>query len=424
MAGKTEDGGETIKGTRVARSSAIQRGDDESGRRMARRVEALIKPALLRWARDEAGFSIAEAARKADVRAEALSQWENAEARPSIPQLRRLANVYKRPIAVFYLPEVPPPTERVKDFRRAPGEVPEAMSPALRLEMRKALRRRELALEILDDLGERSASLQAVVSLNDPPEEVGEQVRQLLRSSLVEQTRRRDDYEAFNAWRTALERLGVLVFQTTGVALSEMLGFSMSKDPLPVIVINNKHHPRGRSFTLMHEFVHLLLREGGVCDLGEDANRAPESRKVEVFCNYAAGAALLPLERLHQLVGSRTPDEELISDLATHLHLGREMVARRMLIGGIITATDYQRMRLAFQKDFDTTRGQEDDGFPTPPIKAVSIAGRLFTRLVIENYDEDNLTANDVTDYLGIRLKHLPRIRESLRKAREAEERS
>src|SRR5207237_16688 len=106
----------------------------------------------------------------------------------------------------------------------------------------------------------------------------------------------------------------------------------------------------------------------------------------------------------------------LVSRLAGRYRVGREVVARRMLIGGMISAALYRRTRERFQKDFE--RSPEDKGgIVLPHTKAVSVAGRLFTRLVIENYDEDRLTTNDVTDYLGVRPKHLPRIREALARA-------
>ena len=53
----------------------------------------------------------------------------------------------------------------------------------------------------------------------------------------------------------------------------------------------------GRVFTLLHEFTHLLLRQGGVCDLVQTAENTPDSR-LEAFCNAVAGAALVPVRAL------------------------------------------------------------------------------------------------------------------------------
>jgi len=71
-------------------------------------VKAKVKPELLRWARESAGYSVTEAARKLSKLApERLEQWESGEDQPTIAQLRHMARVYRRPLSVFYLPEVP-----------------------------------------------------------------------------------------------------------------------------------------------------------------------------------------------------------------------------------------------------------------------------------------------------------------------------
>jgi transcriptional regulator with XRE-family HTH domain len=78
---------------------------------MARRVPALVKPELLVWARESAGISsVALAAELAGIDATVLGEWERGHGVPSIAELRKLGEVYKRPIAVFFLPK-PPVTE-------------------------------------------------------------------------------------------------------------------------------------------------------------------------------------------------------------------------------------------------------------------------------------------------------------------------
>src|SRR5258708_2903329 len=117
---------------------------------MAARVKALINPALITWARETAGFTLPEAAKKLDIEEERLAAWEDPanENAPSIPQLRKLAGVFKRPLAVFYMAEVPKKFEVMRDLRRLPGAGARRYSPALELEIRAATERRELALEL------------------------------------------------------------------------------------------------------------------------------------------------------------------------------------------------------------------------------------------------------------------------------------
>lgn len=91
-----------------------------------------------------------------------------------------------------------------------------------------------------------------------------------------------------------MSALDVLVLQVQAISVLEMRGFSISGDVLPVVVLNGGDPPRGRIFTLMHEFAHVLLSAAGVCDvLPRRAIRAPAD-EVEVFCNRVAAAILMP----------------------------------------------------------------------------------------------------------------------------------
>ncbi len=118
---------------------------------MAARTKASNTPALITWARETAGFSVADAAERLGVSEDQLREWESAsvENAPSIPQLRKMAALFKRSLAVFFLSEVPTRFAVMRDLRRLPGTGPRHFSPALQIEIRASSERRELALELL-----------------------------------------------------------------------------------------------------------------------------------------------------------------------------------------------------------------------------------------------------------------------------------
>jgi Zn-dependent peptidase ImmA (M78 family)/DNA-binding XRE family transcriptional regulator len=384
----------------------------------APKVEALVKPELLRWGRETAGLSLEAAAKKIGVKPERLTSWESGDTRPSIPQLRKMAEVYKRPLAIFYLPAPPPPIERIRDFRRLPGSGLTEHSPELRFEIRSGLFRRSVALDLLDDLDEEPIQLETTATLDEDPEAVGARIRDLLGVDYGTQTAWRDDRDAFRYWRTALENVGVLVFLARRVPREEMLGFSISKWPLPVVVVNGKNQERGRIFTMLHEFAHLLLREGGICDINEEYRRLPETQRVEVFCNHAAGAALIPMDRLLREEGvedapprMRFTDEQIIG-LAQRYRASRETVLRRLLLAGKITNGFYLAKRKQYQQEFEEARS---GGFAAPHTVALNTTGRLFARLVLESYEDERITASDLSTFLGIGVQHLPKVQEAMR---------
>ena len=147
-------------------------------RGMSNRVEALITPALLRWGRKSAGYDVDAASAKAGVKPDALESWENGQARPSIPQLRKLARLYKRPIAVFYLPEPPQGFTVPKDYRRPAVAV--SPSPALLFQLREAQSRRDLLLELYEQTEGNLPPMTLSADLNEDPETVAQRIRSYL----------------------------------------------------------------------------------------------------------------------------------------------------------------------------------------------------------------------------------------------------
>ena len=101
---------------------------------MGKRVEALVEPSLLVWARDSAGLTLEQAANKVGIKPERLASWESGTGLPTVNQLRKLGKACNRPVGVFYLPEPPRVPEPLHDFRRFPGEIARMESPSSRPE--------------------------------------------------------------------------------------------------------------------------------------------------------------------------------------------------------------------------------------------------------------------------------------------------
>jgi hypothetical protein len=146
---------------------------------MAARIKALCNPKVLIWARDTAGFSRAEVTAKLGSEEIRIATWEDEDGgdAPSIPQLRKLADLYKRPLAVFYLPNVPAGFQVIRDLRRLPGTGLRRLPPELVLEWRRATERRELAIELLTDIGEEPQAFTLQAERSENPEIVGQRIR-------------------------------------------------------------------------------------------------------------------------------------------------------------------------------------------------------------------------------------------------------
>lgn len=393
---------------------------------MTERVEALVEKELLIWARDSASLTTESAARKVGVKKEHLEIWENGDERPTIKQLRKLAQAYKRPIAVFYLPEPPKDFAPLRDFRRFAETEAGTLSPQLRFEIRRAWDRREIALELYQNLDYEAPQPPPQASISDEPEILASNIRDLFRITRDKQVKFSDAQEAFTWWQSAIEKNGALVCQATDINLSEMRGFSIGEMPLPVVVMNNKDSQRGRIFTMLHEFVHIMLHNYGLCDLYEESS-LPEKRIVEVFCNRVAGAILVPREYLlleepvlEKESGAEWRDEE-ISELANKYKVSREVIIRRLLICDRITVEFYRRKMKQYEQEYAELRRLRrlrEEWFPLPHRIAIISAGSPFIRLVLDSYHNRKITASDLSDFLNVKWKHIGRIEQEVLRIR------
>ena len=390
---------------------------------MARKtVRALVKPEILVWARESAGFDLNEVASSSGL--SKVWEWESGETQPTINQLRALAKKYRRPLAVFYLQERPTDFQVISDFRRLPGEGMLRMSPKLFLQVRTAQERREVALDLLSEVGEHAPELNIVATLDDDPEEVGARVRAYLRITDAEQRVWRNTRVAFNAWRAAIENVGTLVFQMGDVDTKEASGFALSERTLPVIAVNRRDVFSRRIFSLLHEFAHLLLATSGVSEFYIDVERPPESQRVEVWCNAVAAATLIPYtmftqDSVIQSHESGVPlwHEEEIRALSKTFSMSKVAIARRLLTLRLTKRGFYTKKERQYAEEYVDylKRKKEQDaekefGGRNMPNEALSLLGRNYIRLILAPYHSDRITLRDVSAYLNLKTRHIPNV--------------
>lgn len=244
---------------------------------------APVTASVLTWARRSIGVDVAEAARRVRVEVGRLEKWERGDAEPTVVQLRQLAKLYQRPLAVFFLPEPPTDFDTPRDFRKLPGRSDRSWSRALHKVYRRAVCQQEVASELRGEQGEPPHSVPAL-DVGQDPEAVAGQAREVLGVSLAQQFSWDRPRDAFGGWLEAVESLGVLVLRTSELPVDDMRGFSVGSDTVPVVAVNAKDAPRAQVFTLLHELAHLTARQGGCA-----ARSSPTAAKLKAS---SAGATL------------------------------------------------------------------------------------------------------------------------------------
>lgn len=378
---------------------------------MPRSPEALVTPDLLKWARERAGYSLDQAAAKLAISIDCLGSWERGESRPSFAQLRKLANLYKRPIAVFFLPEPPRGFQVMSEFRRLPQAATEnePLSPHLLLEIRNLMGRREDALELLQVLTDSPPVFSYSIQPGSDPDRVANNIRHWLQIPPPAQIPNQP-YRALRWWTDAVESKGVLVSQITSVPVEEARGLCLSERPLPAIALNAKDSATARIFTLMHEFTHLALNQSTVCDMISDG----DGDAIEQFCNRVAGSVLVPASMLfsHPIVAGRKRswwDDADIRQLAAYFRVSREVVARRLTVCGLAPFEYYAARREEFIREY-LRRGSSPRSRPDYYRVVINRNGRMFSRLAFDAYHSGRIGLSDVAFYLDVAPKHVQRL--------------
>ncbi|MFI5851890.1 ImmA/IrrE family metallo-endopeptidase [Micromonospora chalcea] len=254
-------------------------------------------------------------------------------------------------------------------------------------------------------------------------ERLGSVMRSALGVTLKEQGTWSDKYRALGGWIRALEENGVLVIQTEKISVQEMRGFSIYADEFPVIAVNGGDFVRGKVFSLLHEYAHLTLRQSGLCD--QEATSRPQTQedRLEIFCNQAAAAALMPAESLlSEPTVDAKPSRYEDWDAATLDYLSRkygvseEAVLRRLLTLGKTTLSYYQRRRREYLALYEKERVQQKDaqkdsqGGPGYYRVRVRNLGKGYVRMVSHAYARDAIDMLEAATYLGVKVQHLKKI--------------
>ena len=384
---------------------------------------------MLRWAREQAGCDLDQAAKSAGTNATAVAEWESGSTGqlPTIRQAQKLARAYRVPLAVLYL-ERPTPDlgwESVPEFRRLDPEIGgiRPQSRQLRWMIRQAQERQAFAIELLDDVAESPLPWVASASLDEDPESLGGRIREALAVS-DEPPATADRERVLDWWVERVETLGALVsrYRPDGnmhwyVEPSEARGLSLCHEIAPYIVLNSRDAPAGRTFTLMHELAHIYYGQCGIDDLEDERMVSVGARVLEQRCNQVGAAVLMPTALFRrEWESSAGAVAEKIYKVAGAFGISRRAVAVRARsdVMGFISAEQYREFSgyLADEyREFRNSGPVGRGGGMKTPVRVLKEFGGRYTRLVFGAHAEGRLNLLDLADALDARVGDIEGIR-------------
>ena len=400
-------------------------GGSARGRRGAEGITVKVRPRVLRWLIDSAGWRDDELASAAKIGAGLIRQWLARESEIGMDDVKKLSAKIGRPLSAFMLAE-PPRESPVAGFQLRPDSQAVPPSKQLCTAVRRARELQYNARELLEDAAGGRAipaggPMPAARSTDDPEEVAAvESARMGLsggadRHAPAAPSRHCRIGLLYDALRDAVESRGVFVAQA-GFPVGEAKGFSIVGEGPPVILVNSADAVGSRVFTLLHEYAHVLLAGGSLCRPAPESLETDDSgsgRAIEGWCDSFASSVLMPREEFLAALGDGRGRAVggILTSLSQMFLLSRRAVLVRAI--GLLEGP----ARGAYMDHYRELGPPPDPREPTggvhvpPDAACLGVRGRRYARLVVDSEEAGLITESDMGMYLGLKARHFDSLR-------------
>lgn len=260
---------------------------------------------------------------------------------------------------------------------------------------------RENLLHVYDVIDESLGSFQLDLLGNNAQEDA-QRIRKFLDVENAHLTVEGSDY--YRAWRLLLEKKDVLVLEKSRLSIGSE-GLSLFYDILPIVVIiTSGQTPSRKLFTLIHELVHLGLRQSAL-----DGNILEANNQTERYCNEVAGHVLVPTSVINKLYDEKKGLIDNIEQIRKTIKVSYDAIAIQLKQVGKISKDDLNAYFVSKQVKMD----ENDSGFRSSYKKHTTYNhfGKIYIQQVFSAVWEDALSLGGAMKILGIErmsdLEHL-----------------
>jgi Zn-dependent peptidase ImmA (M78 family)/transcriptional regulator with XRE-family HTH domain len=369
---------------------------------------------VLAWARTLRGISRSDAARRLGLSESDLQTIEKTD-RPKVKQatLRKMSTEYQVPYGTLFMPN-PLPHEEPTQYRTFRGRTPKLSEATLAAwsDVNEAV---DSFAELLDFdpalIGHHDLPR---ITRRDDVEQVAAIERARLKVTLAQQ-HIWSEAQARDGWRNALEALGIYVYFIK-MPREDCMGFSILDDrAIPAICVNDdsKLLERQKTFTLIHEYCHLLLRKPGISDQGN-------GNVVEHFCNQFAAAVLVPKSALRAILPGGGPRQEWstadIRKTANRFNVSMEVIALRIEELGMARPGFHAR-KVREWTTLGLLQKVRSRSIPhtTWAERMARRFGRKHTNTVSDAFERGAFRYAEARDLIGIEPQYFPDVKAALR---------
>lgn len=370
-----------------------------------------VNPKIIQWARERARYSLESVALKFKKDVSVIEKWESGEDFPTYSQLEKLAEIYKRPLALFFFPEPPLEAEEKQEFRTLPDFEIENLAADTIYALRQAKAMQLSLQEINNGINPSTKKIfqDIAVSSSDDLRILAEQIRNYLNVTLEEQLTWNDQETALKKWRSAVEEAGIFIFKRS-FKQREISGFCLIDIEFPIIYINNSTEKSRQIFTIFHELAHILLQTNGITKSDDRYINSlqGENKYIEIFCNKFAAEFLLPnhvfSEIIRETIVNVNDNDKIISKISSDYKVSREVVLRKLLDNNLISQKEYTlKVREWYSEQVGKSQDKNKKSGGDYYASQATYLGENYLKLVFKKYYQGQYDIERVADYLNIK---------------------
>ena len=368
-----------------------------------------VNPKIIQWARERARYSLESVAVKFKKDVSVIEKWESGEDFPTYSQLEKLAEIYKRPLALFFFPEPPLEAEEKQEFRTLPDFEIENLAADTIYALRQAKAMQLSLQEINNGINPSTKKIfqDISVSSSDDLRKLAEQIRKYLNVTLEEQLTWNDQETALKKWRSAVEEAGIFIFKRS-FKQREISGFCLIDIEFPIIYLNNSTEKARQIFTIFHELAHILLQTNGITKSDDRYINSlqGENKYIEIFCNKFAAEFLLPNHVFSEIIRETVVNvnDKIISKISSDYKVSREVVLRKLLDNNLISQKEYTlKVREWYSEQVGKSQDKNKQSGGDYYANQATYLGENYLKLVFNKYYQGQYDIERVADYLNIK---------------------
>lgn len=331
-------------------------------------------------------------------------QWKEGTKEPTLNQLQNFAQAFHVPFGYLFLDNPPVEKNPTLAFRTMENR-PVKVSRGLRETIYLMQTRQEWMRDELKNEGSAPLSFVGVFSKEKDSGRLAEEARKMLCLSKIETVVNIRDF--YNKLKNKFSSIGILVMQNGIVNLStkrkldvnEMRAFVLLDNYAPLIFINTSDAKSAQVFSLIHEFVHILIGEDEV--FREEISGTKEER----FINQIVEEILMPKQSFVDNFYSFS-----LEDVARTFHVSYLAAAIRACHLDLISQNELDEIKKK-QHNVGVVSTEKKNGGGNQYLTAMSRVDPTFANRVLNSYDSGDTSSTEASHLLGSSLKMFPELK-------------